>query len=355
MQDASPQDIAFFQASLDSPKDILVFSIDRDYSYRAFNKAFSSATSFAYGTIVRYGMTLFDTITADADRTKAKANCDRALSGESLHTVEEYGTVHPAVYETHYSPIHNTGGDVIGVTVCASNITARFLAEQQVRALNRELESFTYTAAHDLRVPLRVINGYSKILSEDYKNALDEEGQRLISIISTQATHMGRLIDDLLTYAQLGRQTLSLRMTSLKDIAQQVIDEHVLLSPETRAKFTLTDLPPANCDPSLIRIVFANLVSNAVKFSSKNELSVVDIGYIMQGSNVIYYVRDNGVGFNMEYSGKLFGLFQRLHKPAEFQGTGVGLAVIHRIIEKHGGKVWFESEPNKGATFYFNL
>ncbi len=345
----------FFQSAIDSQKDVLIFSIDREYVYRAFNSAFRSATSYAYGTEVKVGMNLFDSITKDSDRHKARANCDRALAGETHHTVEEYGTVHPAVYETYYNPIRNSEGKVIGVTVLSSNITAKVLAEQQVKTLHKELESFTYSAAHDLRVPLRIINGYSKILSEDYKGSLDEEGQKLVNIIVTQSTHMGRLIDDLLTFAQLGRTSVNLRTTQMRDIAQQAIDEQVLLYPDVHAKFTIADLPPCNCDPSLIRIVFSNLISNAVKFSSKNQVPLIDIGSTQDGSHTVYFVRDNGIGFNMEYSAKLFGLFQRLHKQAEYEGTGVGLAIVQRIIGKHGGKVWFESEPGKGTTFFFAL
>lgn len=355
MQSADPQDQMFFQASIDSQKDVLIFSIDRDYIYRTFNTTFREATRFAYGTEVSKGISVFDTITNESDRTRAKANCDRAFKGEAHHTVEEYGTVHPAVYETHYHPVVDTHGGIIGVTVHSSNVTARVVAEQQVKTLNKELDSFTYSAAHDLRGPLRIINGYSKILSEDYAETLDEEALKLVNIIVSQSTHMGRLIDDLLTFAQLGRAPLVPRTTQMRDIAQQAIDEQVLLFPEVRAKFTIGDLPPCYCDPALIRIVFSNLISNAVKFSAKNEMPIVDIGSKTEGSHAVYFVRDNGIGFNMEYSGKLFGLFQRLHKLNEYEGTGVGLAAVQRIVGKHGGKVWFESEPGKGATFFFSL
>lgn len=350
-----PSDVVFYQASLDSQKDILVFSIDHNYNYRTFNAAFHSATSYAYGTDVKQGMSLFDSITKASDRDKAKANCDRALAGETHHTIEEYGSVHPAVYETYYNPIHDATGSVIGVAVLSSNVTARVVAEQQVKTLNKELESFTYSAAHDLRVPLRIINGYSKILSEDYREALDDEGRKLVSIIVTQSTHMGRLIDDLLTFAQLGRTAVNVRTTRMRDIAQQAIDEQVLLYPDVHARFTIGDMPPCSCDPSLIRIVFSNLISNAVKFSAKNNLPVIDIGSQNEDGKTVYFVRDNGIGFNMEYAGKLFGLFQRLHKQGEYEGTGIGLAVVQRIIGKHGGRVWFESEAGKGATFYFTL
>ncbi|MEJ0033696.1 MAG: histidine kinase dimerization/phospho-acceptor domain-containing protein [Bacteroidota bacterium] len=311
-------DLPFFQASLDCQKDLLLFSIDRAYSYRTFNTAFRSATSFAYGTEVKYGMNLFESITKESDRDKARVNCDRAFSGETHHTVEQYGTIHPAIYETFYNPIHSDAGDIIGVTVCSSNVTARVLAEKRVTTLTKELESFTYTAAHDLRVPLRVIHGYSKILSEDYKSALDDEGRKLVGIISTQASHMGRLIDDLLTFAQLGRTIVTPRKTNLRDVAQQAIDEQVLLYPNSNTKFTIGDLPTANCDPSLVRIVFSNLISNAVKFSSKTALPIIDIGSTTEKGVVTYYVRDNGVGFNMEYSGKTLWIV-----PATSQTGGI--------------------------------
>ena len=349
------QDVSFLQAAIDNQNDSLIFSIDRSYTYRAFNRAFRSATSYAYGTEVKTGMNLFDSITKEFDRDRAKANCDRALLGEQHYTVEEYGTINPAVYETHYNPIHSLTGDIIGVTVLSANVTARVMAEKQVKTLSKELDSFTYSAAHDLRVPLRIINGYSKILSEDYHNALDGEGQKMVGIINTQAAHMGRLLDELLTFAHLGKAAINRKVTNMRDIVQQAIDEQILLYPNVHAKFTIGDLPTGNCDPALIRMVFSNLISNAVKFSAKSRLPVVDVGSTAEGEDVTYFVKDNGVGFNMEYSGKLFGLFQRLNKPGEFEGTGIGLAIVQRIVGKHGGKVWFESEPGKGATFFFSL
>lgn len=349
------QELDFLQAAIDDQTDVLICSIDREYTYRAFNKAFQSATSFAYGTEVKAGMNLFDSITRDIDRNKAKANCDRALLGEQHHTVEEYGAINPAIYETYYNPIHSSGGDVIGVTVLSSNVTARVAAEQQVLTLSKELESFTYTAAHDLRGPLRIINGYSRMLLEDYHEMLDEEGERMVGIIVKQATHMGSLIDDLLNFAQLGRAAVNRKVTNMRDITQQAIDEQVLLFPDTHAKFTIGDLPSCICDPALIRIVFSNLISNAVKFSAKVDKPIIEIGSISNSSPAVYFVKDNGIGFSMQYSGKLFGLFQRLNKPGEYDGTGVGLAVVQRIIGKHGGKVWFEAEVGKGATFFFTL
>lgn len=348
-------DPTFLQATIDGQKDVLICAIDRDYTYRTFNTAFRSAASVAYGTDVRMGMSLLDSILSEDHKRKAQAYCDRALRGEQLRTVEEYGTLHPSVFETYFNPITTENGQVIGVSLLASNITDKVRADQKIQTLTKELESFTYTAAHDLRVPLRVIDGYSRILVEDYHHALGEEGNKLVGIIGAHAKHMGRLLDDLLSFAQLGRATVAPRKTNIRDIVQQVIDELSTLSSDSRTGFAIGELPPCNCDPALIRILFSHLISNAVKFSSKNEKPVVEIGSKTEGTQTVYFVKDNGVGFNMEYSSKLFGLFQRLHKQAEFEGTGVGLAMVQRIVGKHGGKVWFEAELNKGATFYFAL
>lgn len=345
----------FLQATIDSQKNVLICSIDRDYTYKNLNTAYRSAASFAEGVDLKEGMNMLDNIASEAHRRKAKAYCDRALQGETLRTIEEYGTLHPSVFETFFNPISTRQGQVIGVTMLASNITEKLHAEQKIETLTKELESFTYTAAHDLQVPLRVIDGYSKILAEDYQQVLDEEGNKLVGIIGTHAKHMGRLIDDLLNFSRLGRAIVALRQTNVRDIVQQVIDEQVTLISDSRTGFAIGDLPVCNCDPELIRIVLSHLISNAVKFSSRNEKPVVEIGSEKLDDHIVYYVKDNGVGFNMEYSSKLFGLFQRLHKPTEFEGTGVGLAIVQRIVGKHGGKVWFEAELNKGATFYFTV
>lgn len=352
---ANENDLTFHQATIDGQKDVLICSIDRDYNYRTFNTAFRSATTVGYGTEVRKGMSLLDSITSEAHRRKAQAYCDRAMQGEVLCTLEEYGTLNPLLYETYFNPISTEQGKVIGVAMVASNVTEKIAGEQKVQTLTKELESFTYTAAHDLRMPLRVIDGYSKILAEDYHHVLDNEGNKLVGIIGNHATHMGRLIDDLLSFAQLGRAVLALRLTNVRDIVQQVIDEQATRSSDLRTGFAIGDLPPCNCDPALMRIVFSQLISNAVKFSSGNEKPVVEVGAEVQGTRTVYFVKDNGVGFNMDYSSKLFGLFQRLHKPAEFEGTGVGLATVQRIVGKHGGKVWFDARLNEGATFYFTL
>jgi signal transduction histidine kinase len=350
------RDLALLQATIDGQKDTLIFSIDHDYIYRSFNEAFKTATAYAYGTEVHAGLSLFDSITKEDDREKARSNCDRAMNGESHVTVEEYGTIHPLIYETHYNPILSATRDrVIGVSVLSADVTQRVLSEQRIKTLNAELESFTYTAAHDLRVPLRLIDGYAQILAEDYGDRIDEEGHRLIGIINKQAIHMGRLIDDLLNFARLGSVVINTRPTRMRDVVQQALDEILIQRGDDQIDVRIGNLHDCQCDAALVRTVFSNLIANAIKFSSKAEHPVIEIGSELRGPTVIYSVKDNGVGFDMKFSSKLFGLFQKLHKPAEYDGTGVGLAIVQRIIGKHGGKVWFEAEPGKGATFYVSL
>ncbi len=225
---------------------------------------------------------------------------------------------------------------------------------EQLVQVNEELEAFTYSVSHDLRAPLRIIDGYGDILLTDYNDQLDEEARRLLNIIMTNARYMGQLIDDLLNLSKLGRKDLMKYKTDMNVLVSEVISEQRILT-SSNVKIIAGDLLPALCDPQLIKQVWVNLISNAVKYSSKREESIIEIGSFVNNSENIYMIKDNGVGFDMEYSGKLFGVFQRLHKMSEFTGTGVGLAIVKRIVNKHEGKVWANAEKDKGATFYFSI
>jgi len=221
--------------------------------------------------------------------------------------------------------------------------------------LKKELEGFTYTVAHDLRAPLRIIDGYSSILAEDYGECLREDGKRTTQVISNNIHRMGRLIDDLLNFSRLGKLTVHPRPVDMEQLVQEVVHEQMALVPNVRIDLEIGTLPSVNCDVSLMRQVFSNLVSNAIKYSGKKERSKIEIGSSHENGQAVYFVKDNGSGFDMQYSDKLFGVFQRLHRITEFEGTGVGLAIVHRIIEKHGGKVWADAKVDEGATFYFSL
>ncbi|MDP2388154.1 MAG: PAS domain S-box protein [Bacteroidota bacterium] len=471
----------YLQSSIESYKDVLVFSIDTNYNYLLFNSAFKTATMYAYGTEVEAGISMLDSITVDKDREKAKANCDKALAGERHTMLEVYGDVNRSYYETTYSPIRDHNNELIGAAVLSANVTKRkevehqlkageekqkmlldsidegfciiemifdeqkkpidyrFLeinasfekqtgmhdavgkrmrefapnheerwfqiygkialtgesirfenqaeqlhrwynvyafrvgepevfqvailfnditehkkAEQQLQAVNKELEAFSYSVAHDLRAPLRSVNGYAEMLNEDYGNVLDGEGKRLIETIKQNAAKMGLLIDDLLAFSRLGRKQLQKTKTDMTALTNEVLAE-VKQSITHQPQVIINKLHDVMGDYSLLYQVMFNLISNAVKYSSKKESPLIQLSSEIKNNEVVFSVKDNGAGFDMRYVGKLFGVFQRLHTNKEFEGTGIGLATVYRIITKHEGKMWAEGKVDEGAAFYFTL
>ncbi len=220
---------------------------------------------------------------------------------------------------------------------------------------NIELESFAYSVAHDLRAPLRHLAGYSSVVLQDYGPQLDAQAQRYLEKIVDGAQRMGRLVDDLLSLSKVGRQDLALEPKALDSLLRQVLDELATEASGREIEWRIGDLFSAECDPGLIKQVFVNLLSNAVKYTGKRDHAVIEVAQMMQNGERVVFIRDNGAGFEMQYAGKLFGVFQRLHKAGDFEGTGVGLAIVQRIIRKHGGRIWAEAEPDRGATFFFTL
>jgi len=229
------------------------------------------------------------------------------------------------------------------------------LRTAQLLEANKELESFSYSVSHDLRVPLRAIDGFSRIVLEEYGSKLDEEGKRLLHVVRDNSRKMGNLIDDLLAFSRLGRKEMTRSTVDMNQLVKAVIEDLTMMMDKNRLEIILKPLPPSTSDPSMIKQVYQNLISNALKFSSKEQKSQVEAGVLTINQETVYYVKDNGVGFDMHYVDKLFGVFQRLHSPEEFEGTGVGLALVHRIISRHGGKIWAESKLGEGACFYFTL
>jgi PAS domain S-box-containing protein len=228
------------------------------------------------------------------------------------------------------------------------------LGSEQVLAANKELEAFSYSVSHDLRAPLRAIDGYTRMLEEDYSKLLDDEGRRLLATVQSNAKRMGVLIDDLLSFSRLGKKELvktNVNMTGNASAALTEINKTLV----HRAAIMIEDLEPALADYSMINQVFINLISNALKFSSKKDKPVVRIHSEKVNNEIVYSIKDNGAGFDMQYAGKLFNVFQRLHSVEEFDGTGVGLALVKRIVNKHGGRVWAEGKLGEGASFYFTL
>lgn len=225
----------------------------------------------------------------------------------------------------------------------------------QLERANKELDAFSYSVSHDLRTPLRAINGYAIMLKEDYGPQFDAEGNRIINNIVTNATRMGRLIDDLLGFARLGKKDLVLTKVDMQGMAHTVVNELLQNEDDKDYDIQITGLPPAEADAGMVKQVLMNLVSNAIKYSSKKERPVIQIGGEDHNDYTAYFVKDNGAGFDMAYADKLFGVFQRLHSQEEFEGTGVGLALVKRIIDKHHGTIRAEGREGQGAAFYFHL
>ena len=209
--------------------------------------------------------------------------------------------------------------------------------------------------SHDLRSPLRAIDGFSRILLKDYADGLDAEGQRLLNIIQANTRTMGQLIDDLLAFSRLGRRKLQVADLDMGPLVQNVVRELQDTLGDRTVQWDLRPLPESRADQALIRQVWVNLLDNALKFTRPRESAVIEVGCRSAADEEVYYVKDNGVGFDMQYAAKLFGVFQRLHRYEEFEGTGVGLALVQRIVQRHGGRVWGEGRVNGGATFYFSL
>jgi PAS domain S-box-containing protein len=300
----------------------------------------------------------------------------RALHGESVQVelmVEHPDRANRVCLEVTARPLKDSQGNLRGGVAVLRDITERKTAEREVQALNqtletrviertaelkvanKELEAFTYSVSHDLRAPIRHISGFAKILVEKFRSSLPAEAHEHLQLIVQAAHRMGQMVDEMLKLARLGRQALTVKVTGLSSLVGDVI---TLLAPETEGRqveWKIGQLPFVECDPILMPQVFQNLISNALKYSRPRSPAVIEIGQTEREGEKVIFVKDNGVGFDMEYSDKLFGVFQRLHVAEEFEGNGIGLATVERIIKKHGGRVWVEAELDRGATFYFTL
>jgi PAS domain S-box-containing protein len=295
---------------------------------------------------------------------------DGRWEGEVIHTRKDGAKI---TVSSQWVLHRDEKGQATAIIEVNTDITERKLAEQQMlrmnveleqrvrartaelSAANQEMEAFTYSVAHDLRAPLRHIDAFSKMLADDFSKILPLEAVRYLETIRRGSQNMSHLVDDLLNLARVGRQELKRELIPLNQLVDQVVAE---LDRETRNRdieWNIAELPSVVGDPGLLKQIFVNLLSNAVKYSRPRARAMIEIGQEKKDGETIFYIRDNGVGFNMKYSDKLFGVFQRLHRAEEFEGTGVGLAIVDRVIRRHGGRIWAESEVDKGATFYFTL
>jgi PAS domain S-box-containing protein len=280
---------------------------------------------------------------------------EKVSTGNSIHNYEterirkDGALIHVSIT---VSPIKDKSGNVIGTSRISRDITAQKQRIQEIMDLNAELDAFTYSVSHDLRAPLRSIAGYTRILQEDYVPQMGEEGMRIATIIARNTNRMGTLIDDLLNFSRLGRRELNTSLVNMKLLVERILVDHFT---DQQVRFDIRPLHTVLADMSMVEIVWINLISNAIKYSAKQPESIVELGSFQEGNEICFYVRDNGVGFDMRYYDKLFGVFQRLHKMEEFEGTGVGLALVKKIVQRHHGRVWAEAQVNNGATFHFTI
>lgn len=225
----------------------------------------------------------------------------------------------------------------------------------ELEAANKELEAFSYSVSHDLRAPLRAVSAFSAILVEQFATEMPEEARRLLDYIHGGARKMDQLIDDLLRFSHVERQPLSKRRVNMRELAEEALLPLRAQPRDRPIEVRMADLPESFGDPALLRLVYSNLLSNAFKFTGRTDRAVVEVGWEEDAGRIVYFVRDNGAGFDMQYADKLFRVFQRLHSTAQFEGTGVGLSLVQRIVDRHGGRVWAKGEPDRGATFFFWL
>jgi PAS domain S-box-containing protein len=350
----------------------VIFETDRTGKVTFANT--TAFTVFGY-TIEDFeqGVSIYDVLSPE-DKARAAEIFKSILQGERTEGTEytgirKDGRTFPMMV---YTAVNIQGGNVVGIRGTLMDITRLKRIEAEIRELNseleqrvanrtrqlaevnRNLESFTYSVSHDLRAPLRAISGYSSILLGDLTDIPDTD-KKYLGLIRQNAHEMGRLIDDLLNFSRLGQKSLQKTTVHPGAIAWEIIGDFANDPGTGKVEFRVGDLPPCQADPVLLRQILANLLSNAIKFTRTREHPVVEIGSLFKDGGWIYFVRDNGVGFDMKYADKVFGVFQRLHTEEEYEGTGVGLAIVHRIIELHGGRIWVESEVDKGTTFFFTF
>jgi PAS domain S-box-containing protein len=364
---------SLIEASLDP-----LVTIDPEGRISDVNAATEQVTGYARSELIGTHFSDYFTEPEKARRVYGQVIGEGLVRDYELNIRHRDGRITPALCNA--SVYRDEAGKVIGVSVAARDITERkqaqealqkLLAEMELRveertkelseanqslqAANKELESFTYSVSHDLRAPLRAIDGFSMMVLKGYADKLDDEGRRKLNVVRSNTQQMGRLIDDLLAFSRMGRKEMVRANLDMEALVRSAWRELTLLNPERRIQFSVQRLPYGMGDQTLIKEVVVNLLSNAIKFTKYRENAIVEVGAFPEEEADVYFVRDNGVGFDMQYYDKLFGVFQRLHSTDEFEGTGVGLAIVERIIGRHGGRVWAEGKEGEGATLYFTL
>jgi signal transduction histidine kinase len=337
------------KAILDGISAKIIF-INQDFEILWLNKTAAASTGKSTGELI--GNKCYQYF------NKKSKPCDLCPAMESFKTKKSASAIindlDGKVWENRSEPVFNTEGKLMGVVEISQDITELKKASE-LAAINKELETFSYSISHDLRAPLRHINGFIGILKENLFNKLDEKCNYYLNTIVETTKQMNKLIDDLLEFSHLSRKELNKQEIDLNSIIETEIKNLTSELKKRNMEWKIAALPVIRGDAILIRQVLVNLLANAVKFTRSRKNTKIEIGHISEKAETVFYIRDNGIGFNMNNADKLFGVFQRLHRAEDFEGTGIGLANVKRIIERHGGRVWADGKVNKGATFYFSI
>ena len=319
------------------------------------NRAFYEMTGYKPHEVIGKNCRFLQGKDTDPDTIstiKKKVAAQQAFTTELLNYKKD-GT--PFWNSLTMIPMLDSFGVLTNFAGFQNDVTERKSAEAKMQLAQEELESFSYTVSHDLQGPLRIMSAFSKILKNEYTAELNPTANEYLGFIENSAMQMSNLIKGLLAFSKLGRAALNFDACDQEDLVRTVIDQCKLSALSSPAEFIILPLDKAVCDADLIRQVWSNLIGNALKYSSKKEVPIVEIGQLKTGGDTIYYVKDNGDGFDPGKSSKLFRPFQRMHSTEEFEGTGIGLATVHKIISKHGGRIWAEAKKGEGATFFFTL
>lgn len=351
--------------------DDTIYSIDRNYRVLNFNSALKDYFKLSYNVKIENGQSILEILPDEVAR-KWKVFYDNAMS-KGKHSFEYYVNNEERYMKIVFNPIYHNG-EICGTAVFSKNITKRKKAEQELIKINKELEylveertkelrntlteleAFTYTVSHDLKSPLRAIDGYSRIILEDYEETLEKEAVKMITNITNVSCDMIKLIDRVLQYAITSKENIQKEKVNINEMFINVFDEIKSTCGERNIEFNIeTEMQTVTADQMLIRQVVYNILSNAVKFTKNKDIALINVGCLQNYNEKIFYVEDNGDGFDMKYSTKLFTMFQRLHSKEEYEGSGIGLAIVHKIVQKHGGWTRIESKLHKGTKVYFTL
>lgn len=359
-----------FQLLVESAKDYAIFMIDPEGYIVSWNRGAEAIKGYTAEEVIGRHFSMFYT-DEELAREEPQYNLGQALARGRYETEGWRKRKDGSLFwgDVIFTALYDEQGRLRGFSKVTRDTTERKNAEEHIITLNdtlkekiaelemvnNELEAFSYSVSHDLRAPLRAIHSYTQILSEEYTDSLGDDAKRKMGRVMFNAKKMGRLIDDLLAFSKVGKKELQKDVVDMASAARVALKEVENSTPDTGQSVLVKPLPTAYADYSLVKQVFCNLLSNAIKYSQHAERPEIEVGAVQQQGETIYYVKDNGVGFDMRHYDKLFGVFQRLHGSDEFEGTGVGLALVKRIVGKHGGRIWANAEPGKGATFSFTL